>query len=200
MVKRLLALACFGVLLWAGTAGAITWDIDSQMPVSLVVTDLGGGTYQYQLDITYVDSASSDHSDMIWFILYPEVSNAQITETHGALRYPGRLSAPQIHLPIDNDKDPGPHGQRGVIWFMNVFPDEGMAWGDTGGFTFTSTDYNPNPMDFAYDTIDWTGTGKAVDHDYAAGTTLGDPVPLPPTALLFGFGLVGLFAAGRRRK
>lgn len=198
MVKRILAVACFGVLLCAGTAGAITWDLNSQMPVTLEVSALGGGMYQYKVDFTYVDNASSDHSDMIWFILYPQVSNALITETHGAFLYPGRLANYTVYLPYDNDKDPGPHGQHGIIAFKNVFQNQGMVWGTTAGFTFTSTDYYAGPMDFAYDTIFWKGTGREVDSDYAVGMT-DSPVPLPPAALLFGSGLVGLLAAARRK-
>jgi hypothetical protein len=195
-VKKLLAMACFGVLLWAGTADAITWFVDSQMPVTLQVSSLGGGVYQYKVDLTYVDLASSDHSDMSVFILYPGVSNAIITNQRGAFNDINQLITKAVWLPYDGDNDPGPHGQHGVIEFGSFFVGQGIVWGNQGGFTFTSTEYNPGPMDFAYDTVDFH---VAADHDWAVGSTLGSPIPLPSAVLLFGSGLAALLAARRRK-
>jgi hypothetical protein len=201
-VKKLAVMACFGMLLWASTAAAVNIHIPdpSTMPITVQVTDLGG-LYEYKVDLIYTDSDPSppnpvDHSNLVGFWLWPQVSNPVLTERRGDMAIFTKLY--DLYIGNGTDKSIGPNGETsGFISFSVGILGEGMVYGEGGGFTFTSTDYYAGPMSFAYDNANWVGPADTV---YRAGTTIvGSAVPIPPAGLLLGSGLLLLIGAGRRQ-
>ena len=188
-----LVVLCIVVLLSSfaySNASAITMSsYDSVINVSQATTDLGGGSWQYDLSFTNTDTSNIWHF-MVWTDASASNIAGSLTSWDNGHAVPADVDAAYDARNID----------PGIVYAAHMW--EG-SWGGAGGsqvgdaetFSFV-TSYYTDSLLYGYE------TGKSgwdpQDGGYLAAVGRTAPVPEPGTLLLLGSGLTGLAFVKRR--